>query len=510
MKKLCLIILILFYSFGYSQLIFEKPDSSRIVRANAQSEIASLLIDADADFFENSSSFVLNDEIYEELVIHVKNANSLNVYFDSLKINKNSTLEIYNESGELELILNSHSNLKGGLYAIPPIKGQKLRFVFKGNKVGTEILIGEIGYFWSSLNELATSKWCQIDVNCQEGNQWLNQKNGVVRLLLRKNSFSVYCTGTLLNNTARDCKPYILSADHCADRISLNDLKQSVAVFNYENSACDFDDATTENFVSGLTFRAKSSFYDGSDILLLELNNEVPLEYNAYFNGWNISNGGFSSGVSIHHPAGDVKKISTYSTGLTTASEYGLTEAAYWKVNWTATINGHGVTETGSSGSPIFNQEKLVVGALSGGDSNCSKPDDPDIYGKVSYSWSNQLDSSKRLDVWLDPLQTFNESLTGSYFPCDDTTKQYIPVDSISIELNPTYRDISLYVEQNISNSVKVFLIDVSGKIIRIIEKGPSNIMLIEIPTHNMLDGLYFLVVRLGGRERVFKVVVVN
>jgi hypothetical protein len=25
-----------------------------------------------------------------------------------------------------------------------------------------------------------------------------------------------------------------------------------------------------------------------------------------------------------------------------------------------------------------------------------------------------------------------------------------------------------------------------------------------------MLDGLYFLVVRLGGRERVFKVVVVN
>ena len=48
------------------------------------------------------------------------------------------------------------------------------------------------------------------------------------------------------------------------------------------------------------------------------------------------------------------------------------------------TSNGHGVTEGGSSGSPIFNQSKRIVGQLSGGSSTCNSPNYSDLYGKMS------------------------------------------------------------------------------------------------------------------------------
>ena len=259
-----------------------------------------------------------------------------------------------------------------------------------------------------------------------------------------------------------------------------------------------------------MTLRASTSFNNSSDILLLELDEAIPLEYSPYYNGWNISNAIFSGGVSIHHPKGDVKKVSTYTTNLITADEAGLTENAFWRVNWVETTNGHGVTETGSSGAPIFNHEKLVVGVLSVGTSFCSKPEYPDYYGKVSYSWDSQLDSLKRLDVWLDPIQTREESITGSYFPCDDTTEHYVPQDSMIIKLNPTFEGISVYVEQSIANSVEVFLYDVSGKIILSKEEASSNITLIEFPTQNIRNGLYLIVVQAGNKEQIFKVVVVN
>ena len=510
MERFFSIVFFLCYAIGYSQLSYQKPDSNLILRANNQVEVASLLIDVDVDFFKKSFAQLTNGEELHSLNIHVDDAKYLNIYFDDLKINETCVLEIYNEEGDLQLKVDSKNNPKGGLYATHPIKGSALKLIFKGDTSDSKISIGEIGYFWKSLNEISSSGFCQVDVNCSEGEEWENQKNGVVRLLLKTNSSSVYCSGTLMNNTSRDCRPYVLSADHCIDNVSSDNLKQSFAYFNYENSSCEVENATSDNFILGMALRASTSFNNSSDLLLLELDEAIPLEYSPYYNGWNKSNAIFSGGVSIHHPKGDVKKISTYTSNLITADEDGLTENAFWRVNWAETINGHGVTETGSSGSPIFNHEKLVVGVLSVGTSFCTKPEDPDYYGKFSYSWDSQLDSSKRLDVWLDPIQTFEESITGSYFPCDDTTDHYIPKDSMSIKLNPTSNGIGVYVEQSISNPVHMFLYDISGKILLNLEEDSSNITLIEIPTQNMQDGLYLVVIHAGNKEQIFKVVVVN
>ena len=54
---------------------------------------------------------------------------------------------------------------------------------------------------------------------------------------------------------------------------------------------------------------------------------------------------------------------------------------------WDATTNGHGVTEGGSSGSPIFNQNGRIVGQLSGGSSFGNNTSASDLYGKVFTNW---------------------------------------------------------------------------------------------------------------------------
>ncbi|HOU98416.1 MAG TPA: hypothetical protein PLP65_06180 [Bacteroidales bacterium] len=60
---------------------------------------------------------------------------------------------------------------------------------------------------------------------------------------------------------------------------------------------------------------------------------------------------------------------------------------AEWNVLYVATANGHGVVEGGSSGSPLFNQAKRVVGQLSGGNSACTNLSGSNLYGKFWYDW---------------------------------------------------------------------------------------------------------------------------
>lgn len=95
---------------------------------------------------------------------------------------------------------------------------------------------------------------------------------------------------------------------------------------------------------------------------------------------------------------------------------------AHWNVTWSSTSNGHGVTEAGSSGASLFNQNKKIIGQLSGGSSFCSSPNSPDQFGKFSTSWSSNGSSpGAKLKPWLDPLNLNVNSLDGTYAPCSGT-----------------------------------------------------------------------------------------
>ncbi|NLA24738.1 MAG: PKD domain-containing protein, partial [Bacteroidales bacterium] len=75
-----------------------------------------------------------------------------------------------------------------------------------------------------------------------------------------------------------------------------------------------------------------------------------------------------------------------------------------------------GVTEGGSSGSPLFSNNKLIVGTLTGGSSDCGLPaqNQSDLYGKFDYHWeSNGGADNVRLKPWLDPNNTGATILQG-------------------------------------------------------------------------------------------------
>ncbi|MCX7744001.1 MAG: PKD domain-containing protein [Flavobacteriales bacterium] len=233
---------------------------------------------------------------------------------------------------------------------------------------------------------------CMNNVRCPAYAAYDNQIRSVVCLVSGGNGF---CTGALINNTCNDGKPYVLTANHCGS----SGFGSWVFRFNWEAPGCSNPPTSpsTAQSISGSTSRAN---YAGSDMRLVEINSAVPASYNAYWAGWDRTNTAPVNPYGIHHPSGDIKKIS-FSTGTATTSS--MSGATTWRTpTWT-----DGVTEPGSSGSPLFNSAGLIVGQLYGGPSNCSLEGNPsggyDEYGKLFTSWTGGGTNSTRLSNWLAP-----------------------------------------------------------------------------------------------------------
>ena len=138
-----------------------------------------------------------------------------------------------------------------------------------------------------------------------------------------------------------------------------------------------------------------------------------------YYLGWDRSGLSGEAGVCIHHPQGDLKKISTVAEQPISADYLGYTEnsnANHWKVTWKRTTNGHGITESGSSGSPLLTSEHKVIGQLHGGYASCGNGiNEPDWYGKFDVSWTgnNNNSSYRMLSCWLDSLNIDVQTMEG-------------------------------------------------------------------------------------------------
>jgi PKD repeat protein len=208
--------------------------------------------------------------------------------------------------------------------------------------------------------------------------------------------------------------------------------------FRYEAAACTNPSTVgslANYFVTGclrIADAADGGGNSGSDFLLVKLgnannestviNNLKSANLNAYWNGWNASTSPTTGGVSIHHPAGDIKKISTFS-GNTVSTQWGSATGSHWRVIWTANANGHGVTEGGSSGSPLFDNTGNIIGTLTGGGSFCTALSAPDQYGKMAFHWTNNgATAIEQLKPWLDPSNLNVLVFGGSADPCTQTT----------------------------------------------------------------------------------------
>ena len=293
----------------------------------------------------------------------------------------------------------------------------------KGSFKITELIYIYRDQIFSNTKDLGDAGSCEVNINCSpEGDGWQQQKRGVARILFKEGASWYYCSGTLVNNTLNNGQPYFLSAYHCGGSASASDKNLWQFYFNYERPGCANTGTPPNNMITGCSMRAGGNISGGSDMLLVLLNSNPPLSWNPYFNGWDRNATGSAGGVGIHHPAGDAKKISTYTVTPGTGTWTGGAANAHWTLSWATTTNGAGVTEGGSSGSPLFRgSNKLVIGTLTGGASQCGGPMGTDYYGKFSYHWeSNGTTDDKKLRPWLDPVGT-NPTTCPGYDPNGNT-----------------------------------------------------------------------------------------
>jgi hypothetical protein len=120
-------------------------------------------------------------------------------------------------------------------------------------------------------------------------------------------------------------------------------------------------------------------------------------------------------GITIHHPQGDVKKITIDSTGP--VSDTYLDTLYDLESHWRVLEWDLGTTEAGSSGAPLFNQNQEIIGDLTGGEASCDFNFN-DFFAKISRSWDDFGPAQYQLKAWLDPDSTSFIRLPG-YFPYD-------------------------------------------------------------------------------------------
>jgi len=230
-------------------------------------------------------------------------------------------------------------------------------------------------------------------------------------------------------NTSMDFKPYVLTAFHVVkksnfDAISNSDLSLDVFYWNYEAQSCS---SSQYSFLStvGATLVANPVPQDSlaaADFALLLLQQDPRFlnDYTPYYLGWDRSATYIPGGVCIHHPNGDVKKISTYSCTplIDELPNHANTAGSYLTVTWIETVNGHGIEEFGSSGAPLINHYHKIIGQLHGSSRflSCYMNDVPSWFGRFYTSWTGKGSSSpyRRLKDWLDPLGTNQTTISGS------------------------------------------------------------------------------------------------
>ena len=247
--------------------------------------------------------------------------------------------------------------------------------------------------FSTKINESAA---CQLDASCYDA--YANQRNAVARMIFTSGANTYLCTGTLLNDSVSSGTPYFLTANHCIS--SAAEAESLQTDWFYRTPICNSRilSSTSERRLGGATLLYAS---DGFDMTLLKLNEAPPA--GAFFAGWDAGVQAVGSAVAgLHHPRGDMLKISfgsiggqTFCTPSGSGTEFQCigNSGNYYQINWS-----RGTTEGGSSGSALFNSANQVIGTLYGGSSTCSSAASPEFYGRFDIAFNTALKN------WLAPV----------------------------------------------------------------------------------------------------------
>lgn len=351
-----------------------------------------------------------------------KGAYSLNLIFEEYQLDDSSQLFIYTpDRSTIRGSFTSENNSSHGVLATAPVPGDEVVVELITPKESTSRLrIGSVNHDYRGLKYLpqaGSSQFCQEDASCVGLHE--QQARSSVTIIV---AGTEYCSGNMVNNTADDGAPLLVTAAHCLYKemgtIDESMAQRSVFFFNFERPHCFTDiNGSLEMSVSGadVVFSNVSS-----DAMVMRLRKQPPIDYRVYYAGWNATSElGGPGAYSFHHPSSDVRKISI-EENTPYISTFEMDDLFDENTHWIVDQWEMGIMEGGSSGAGLFDAEDHMVGALSGGDTkeSCSRPG-YDAFWAFSKVWN------KGLNKCLDPTgsgRTKQEGRETDPNPCTRVT----------------------------------------------------------------------------------------
>ena len=437
------------------------------------------------------------------------------LFFRNVQLAEGARLDVFDERGDEHFGGYTQNDVgRDGSFSTPMVHGASCIVTYSGPDLRTDIEAFTITALSHAYRDVVQERSgsCEVDVNCSEGAGYETVRDAVVRIRVVVPAGTGRCTGTLMNNTDQDCKPYVLTAMHCGQGSTEDNFNNYQFFFNYQHADCSGSGGALDQVINGCVKRAGSNDIDangraqGSDFLLLEMNAQVPPEFNAFFAGWDATGATSNAGRCIHHPDGDVKKVSSFST-QTYSAVWGTTlPDTHWRVAWTGTANGHGVTEPGSSGASLVNASKRVIGTLTGGFSCCTLsacgpmtgPNQPDYFGKFSQHWTGNLNpANEKLKFWLAPNSTAL-TLDGAYDPCSSIgIAELFQVLDPHVFPNPATDHVTITWPVALTGIDRVVITDLTGRIVH--NENTGNGSSLELNVGNWSPGIYVITLEKDG-----------
>lgn len=313
-----------------------------------------------------------------QLTLVCPGALAVGMSFSEFVIPEGARVFVYTHAPQVLGAFTAESNPGHSELGVLPVWGERVTVEYQEPATAAgqgRLAIGQVIHAYRDPFHLAKgfgdSGSCNINVVCPEGDPWRDQIRSVALIMAGGGT----CTGQLLNNCAGDGTPYFLTANHCLG----GNVGTWVFVFNWDSPTCTpTQNAPQNQSVSGAQLLATEV---DADMAFLLLNSTPPDTFNVFYSGWDKSGNTPDSVVAIHHPRGDIKKITNHLSPPLQAT-WGAPPAQCWHIPaWNA-----GTTEPGSSGSAIWDEKGRVVGQLYGGTANCTNNVD-DYYGRFDISW---------------------------------------------------------------------------------------------------------------------------